>query len=47
MSYEKETGLKPNGNLIFYGWMGILVAIAVFFDSKFGKQYDKNGNEIK
>ena len=36
-----------NGDLIFYGWIGILVAIAVFFDSKFGKQYDENGKEIK
>ncbi len=47
MSYEKETGLKPNGNLIFYGWAGILVAIAVFFSCKFGPQYDENGKEIK
>ena len=47
MSYEKETGLKPNGDLIFYGWIGILVAIAVAIESIFGKQYDKNGEEIK
>ena len=47
MSYERDTELKPNGNIIFYGWIGILVGIAVFLDSKFGKQYDKNGKEIK